>query len=307
MRFKSTIFLAVILIALCSYLYFIERPSNEKKKKEEEAKQALFSFSESDIAELTITGSGQSLSLIQLSGHPETPWKISEPLDTVADENTASSFASQLSHLEIIRKVDDNPSDLTPFGLNPPAYSVRIILKGLNNDLLEIGSDGITGNDLYARVGNAVYLVESGIKRYLSKPLKDWRRQELFKFVSSDVKSIQIEGVENKINLVKEKEDWLIGGDKADPSKVFNFLGSLSSLRGEEFIDENKVEKIAALGSPFFRVKLAVGAGLVEGAFYKESESIYAVTNPNAPLYKISSKQFEGIDKPMSYFKKDLP
>jgi len=174
--FKSTIFLAFVLVALCSYLYFIEFPGKEKKKKAEEAKLTLFSFSESDITELTITGSSQSVSLLQIPGHPETPWKITAPIDTVADENAASSFASMLAHLKIIRAIDENPLDLTPFGLNPPIYSVRIILKGSNSDLLEVGGDGLTGNDLYVRVGNAVYLVESGIKTYLEKPLKDWRR-----------------------------------------------------------------------------------------------------------------------------------
>jgi hypothetical protein len=190
MRFKSTIFLAVLLAALCSYLYFIEFPGNAKKKKEEEAKRTVFSFLESDITELIITGGEQSLSLIQLPGHPDTPWKIAEPFEAVADENAASSFASNLAHLKIIRKIDENPSsvttpaDLTPFGLAPPLYSIRIILKGPNNDLLEVGGDGMSGNDspgsypLYVRVGNAVYLVESGIKTYLTKPLKDWQRQE---------------------------------------------------------------------------------------------------------------------------------
>jgi len=184
MRFKSTIFLAVLLGVLCSYLYFIELPGNEKKKKEDEAKQTLFYFLETDITELVITGQGQSISLVQLQGHPTTPWKIAEPIDAVADENAASSFASNIAHLKIIRKVDDNPSDLTPFGLDPPAYSIQIILKGSNNDLLEVGGDGMLGDDaqgsspIYVRLGNVVYLVESGIKTYLTKSLEDWQKKE---------------------------------------------------------------------------------------------------------------------------------
>jgi hypothetical protein len=179
MRFKSTIFLALLLVALCSYLYFIELPGKEKRIKAEEAKQTLFSFSESDITDLIITGGAQTISLIQLQGNPDTPWKIEQPLEAVADENTAGSFASSLAHLKIVRTVDEHPSDLTPFGLNPPAYSIRIILKGSNNDLLEIGGDSLSGSDVYARVGNAVYLIDNGIKTYLAKPLKDWQKQEM--------------------------------------------------------------------------------------------------------------------------------
>jgi len=308
MRFKSTLFLAVVLAALCAYLYFIEFPGNEKKKKEEEAKQTVFSFSESDITQITITGAIKPISLLKMLDHPETPWKITAPIETVADENVASSFASMLARLKIIRTVDERPSDLTPFGLNPPFHSIRMILKGSNNDLLEVGSDGMAGNGLYARVGNAVYLVESGIKTYLSKPLKEWRRQELFRFVAPDVQSIHIEGPAGKIALFKKGGAWTGNSEKADPSKVMSFLGVLSSLRGDEFIDENKTETIAGLGDPFFRVKLSSGT-VAEGSFYKvatKPEWIYAATNPDMPIYNISSERFEEINKPWAYFKQDL-
>ena len=175
MKFKPTIVLSVVLVALCSYLYFIELPAKQAKKKAEES--TLFSFLESDMTELVITGDGQSLSLVQLSGNPDTPWKIAQPINAIADGNAVDTFASNLAHLKIIKKIDDHPADLTPFGLNPPAYSVRITLKGFNNNVLDVGDDGMLGNDVYVRVGNTVYLVESGIKTYLAKSVEDWRRQ----------------------------------------------------------------------------------------------------------------------------------
>ncbi len=309
MRFKGTVALFAVLIALGATLYFVELRGT--KKSEEEAKP-IFSFSEFDIVEITITGPTDTVVLQQIKDHPETPWKIILPIDTVADEGVVSAFASQLATLESTRKVEENPSDLTAFGLDPPAYSVLVILKGQDSDILEVGGEGITGQSVYVKVGNTVYLVGNGIKSYLSRGIRDWRRQELFRFFSSDVTSVQLEWrgeVPDRAELAKVGEEWLIKGpvsEKADFSNVFIFLGGLSSLRGEEFIDEKKEERVAALGSPLFQVKLSLGSVRQEGYFYKtasEPDFIYAATTPKAPLYKISLKRFEEIYKPISYFK----
>jgi len=311
---KPTIFLALILTALCGYLYFVELPAREAKKSAEAKKSTLFSFAESDIVELMITQSGQAvgqaISLVQILGHKETPWKIAEPIDAVADSGIASSFAGLLANLKIVRMVDAHPEGLMPFGLNPPLYSVRMLLKGLDSDLLEVGADGLSDNTVYARVGNAVYLIDGAIKTYLAKSLTEWRRQELFQFAVSDITAIRMEGRGENIALTKKGEAWFMNADNADPDRVAGFLGVLSSLRGEEFIDQDKAEKRSALGTPFLRINISEGKILYEGAFYAvESDPafIYAVTTPNAPIYKISEKRFEEIHKPAAYFKKDIP
>lgn len=146
----------------------------------------------------------------------------------------------------------------------------------------------------------------------------------MFRFVASDVTSIYVGGkgdinaapaVVAVFDLVKEGEAWRMNAlpldekvkpETADASKVFRFLGDLSSLRGEAFIDENKAEQVAQLGTPIFSIKLSFATTEQAGVFYKDvndPDFIYAVTTPNAPLYKISLKRFEGIQQPISYFK----
>ena len=336
MRFKATLGLAAILILLGSYLYFIELRGKEKKALAKDAESRFFSFSEFDIMEMTITNPTNTVILQQVKDHPDTPWLMITPIETVADEGVASSFASQLASLKSIRKVEENPSDVTPFGLEPVAHSVLVTLQGGDSEILEIGGESVTGREIYVRVGNTVHLVEAGIKSYLSKEVKDWRRHELFRLFSSDVQSFELERSGQKIEIAKKAEEWFIksspsdsggtppasvttlavgtttagGGQKADSSNVFIYLGTLASLRGEGFIDEGKEKKIVALGAPFLKLKFSLDALHYEAAFYKGTEEpdvVYAATTPKAPLYKISLKRFEELDKPLSYFQQPLP
>jgi hypothetical protein len=313
---KPSIFFAVLLAALCAYLYFVELPGQEKKERLDAADSQLFSFPESDIERILITRADGTnpITLQQMLGHPQTPWRISEPVETIANTGIAASFAGLLAQLKKVRKIEVSPADFAEFSLSPPSHSIRIILKDNNSDILEIGESGMNGQTLYARVGNTVYLIGNDIQSYLTKTLDDWRRQELFLLFSSDVQSVQIAGMGQDFALMKEGEQWFIqmpASDKgnrkeADSSKVFDFLARLSSLRGESFIDTNKEEQIAAIGDPISQIKISMGAVSLSGKFYNKVDTpgiIFAVTTPAAPLYKISLRDFEGINQPVSYFR----
>jgi hypothetical protein len=303
---KGAFSLLVVFLALFAYLYFVELPQQGKKELDSETK--LFSFTEFDITEITITGDGTRVVLQQIDGHPDTPWKLLSPIETVADEGVASAFASQLTHLKSIRKVSEGGSDLAGFGLSPPAYSIRLVLKGGNNDLLEIGADQPLGQSVYVKLGNTVHLVSKGMESYLQKKTQEWRRQELFHFFPADVTSVQLtREKEGEGRLTQSGEDWTLGeGEKGDTGKVSIFLGGLSSLRGEEFIDEGKEETLAKLGTPFFKIRLGIGTGHQEASFYKGGDlpgPIYAVTTPTAPIIILSAQSFDPIYKSIDSFR----
>ncbi|TAK00571.1 MAG: DUF4340 domain-containing protein [Candidatus Manganitrophaceae bacterium] len=312
MRFKATIFLSLVLVLLGGYLFYVELPGEKKKQEAEVMQKRLYSFSPSAITNLTIqSANGASIDFLHEPADPDNPWRITHPVEALANDAAASALASQLERLESTRLVEEKSEDLKEFGLDPPAYMVIITLHRTDTEILEVGSENLTGNEVYVRkgAGTPVYLVPVSIKKSLNKDLAGWRRQELFHFASTDVKRVRIDSPRQQIEIAREGDDWRIKKPiqaKGDPTEISNLLGSLSGLRGEDFIDVNKEDWKKGFGSPILKLNLLVGGLEREALFYKaplNPESVYAVTTPLAPIYKLSGEAFKILEEPASVYR----
>lgn len=312
MRFKATIFLSLVLIALGGYLYFIEIPGEKKKQTAEFEERRLYSFSQTAITNLTLQmPNGASIDFLYEPADPDNPWRITHPVEAIANEAAAAALASQLERLQASRMIEEKAEDLKEFGLDPPVYTVIVTLNRVDTEILEVGSENLTGNQVYVRkgVGTPVYLAPVSIKQTLNKELKEWRRQELFRFASTDVKRVQIESPGQQVEIAREGDDWRIKKPiqaKGDPNEISNLLGSLSSLRGDDFIDTRKADWLKGLGEPILKLILHVGALEYPAFFYKapfEPDVVYAVTTPMAPIYKLSEREFRILEEPASSYR----
>ena len=91
-------------------------------------------------------------------------WQLIEPEKTEADQGQVSNAATSLAALEINSVVDENPSDLAQYGLNPAKVDVAFRVKGQKDERhLLLGEKTATGGDLYAKTPDQkrVFLVAS--------------------------------------------------------------------------------------------------------------------------------------------------
>lgn len=312
MRFKATILLSLVLIALGGYLYFVEIPGEKKKQEAEIEEKRLYGFSQTAVTHLSIqTRDGMSIDFLHEPADPDNPWRITHPVEAIANEAAASSLVSQVERLQASRMIEEKAEDLKEFGLDPPIYTVIVTLNRVDTEILEVGSENLTGSEVYVRkgAGTPVYLAPVSIKQAVNKDLKGWRRQELFRFASADVKRVQIESPRREIEINREGDGWRIMKPiqaKGDPNEISNLLGSLSSLRGDDFIDTRKADWLKGLGEPILKLTLLVGALEHPAVFYKapfEPDAVYAVTTPAAPIYKLSEREFKILEEPPSSYR----
>src|SRR5580765_2968760 len=148
---RSTIALLVVLIGLCAYIYFVV--SKKPESGAEAAKERVFVSLEADkIDELKVKSeSGDTTTLKKADGK----WQITAPLAVKADEMQASALATNLSTLEVVRVVDENPADLKEYGLDSPRVEIEFKASGDKNygasHRLFLGGKSPTGGDLFAR------------------------------------------------------------------------------------------------------------------------------------------------------------
>ena len=78
-------------------------------------------------------------------------WQVTQPAPVPADEAEISGITSNLASLEVQRVVDEQPTDLKQYGLDPARIEVTFKFAGKDQKLL-IGQKTPTGTDVYAKV-----------------------------------------------------------------------------------------------------------------------------------------------------------
>ena len=121
----STIALAVILLGLGGYIYFVD--SKKPAAGAPVIKQKAFTVDADQIEEVQIKAAAGETTRVDKTGGT---WKIIEPETTDADQGQLTNLASSLASLDIDRVVDEAPSDVSQYGLNPAKIDVAFRIKG---------------------------------------------------------------------------------------------------------------------------------------------------------------------------------
>lgn len=243
---RSTIALLVVLIGLCAYIYFVV--SKKPESGAEAAKERVFVSLEADkIDELKVKSeSGDTTTLKKADGK----WQITAPLTVKADEMQASALATNLSTLEVVRVVDENPADLKEYGLDSPRVEIEFKASGDKNygdsHRLFLGGKSPTGGDLFARrdADKRVILVAGYTDPIFNRATFDLRDKTLLAFDREKVDRIEMSSGgpgTTSLELTKEGTDWKLSkpiAAVADYSAVDAVIGRLQTVAMKSIVAE---------------------------------------------------------------------
>jgi len=262
MKFRTTLILLAILVALLTVVVLVEHRS-EKSQEKKEAAEKLTDFKASEVEKFSLKK--EDGSVITLKKDDQGRWQLVEPLEADADEYEASSLAENFASLRIDKVVEEQATD--PAAYEIPKKEISLWLKGQSEPvLIQIGMENPLDGTLYARRADRqqVVLLASPLKYSLDKKVFDLRKKDILKFEKSRVQSVELrsEGLNWKVK--REGEAWqFIYPVSALASKyqIDNLLDSLSGLRAKEFLAEEKdLEKLKQYGldRPEFTVTLGL-------------------------------------------------
>ncbi len=261
MRFKGTLFLALVFAGLAAYLYFYELPHNRRVEETREKSKKLLSLSAVEVGEVTLTGSKGRLQLRK----KEKTWWIVKPVLSRTRDYRLDSLLSRLGNIRIQRVVMETASDLRPFGLDHPVLTLR--LKGKKRDVtLKLGKNSPVGSTLYAQKEGdpRVLLIPASLLSDWNLGLSDLRRRKAFFFDRYALSGLHLVLSDREFTLRKEKEKWRLTLPiqcDADQDRIRKILSSLESLQCEKFLKpESAVE-----GDDILKVELAADKELKNG------------------------------------------
>jgi len=308
---RSTLLLLVITVSMGAYIYFVERhraPSSAPEPNEQ-----LFDFEANDLSSLRVTSEDGGVTTLERT---DEMWRIATPVDTAADEATASSIASTLASLEVRRVVEESPINLEPFGLDEPMLDLGFSLNETDTTQhLLVGEETPTGADRYAKLSdtNRVFLIASYLNSTFNKTTFDLRDKTILRFEAADLDRLGITTADKTIRFEKVSNEW----ELAEPWRVrtdFSTVQSLiQSLNSGQMLSVEREEiddlKTFGLAEPGYTVDARAGSATAtlhigdktsDGAHYAQDVS-------RALVFTIDESLVSSLDRnPSEYRSKDL-
>lgn len=229
-----------VFLGLGLYYFLVDLPAEKKKKQEKEIAEKILPLEAANVTEFSLIKKDQTISLQR---NPKETWSLSQPLNTSGDYSEAESFLSDLEGLKKSRVVENNPKDLSTYGLDSPSIKIHLRFKTDKEETLLLGNESPMGGKIYLKLESdkAVFLAATS-KANFDKPVFHFRDKTIFNFSSGSITQIKIERTENPFSLTREKEEWKVSSQiaaKADKDSVMSFLQALQFARVKEFEDDN--------------------------------------------------------------------
>lgn len=225
-----------------------------------EKKIVYFKPFEVDKIEVAVNGQAMRAEL-PMQGR----WEITKPIKTRADVVKIMELLSNLSDGEVKAFIDEEPKDLSLYGLNPPKAELSIWESGDkdNATTLLFGDKDIKKRGVYAKHRDApnVFLLEEDLWDIVPRDVSHFRDHMAFFFEEENVERIQIKSPERDIIWEKTPQlEWKQKTPKEGPvqfSIIKDFLERLKGLRVKEFVVDNP-EGLGKFGldKPAYTIKL---------------------------------------------------
>jgi hypothetical protein len=305
MRLRNTLILGLVLVALGSYVYFVEFERAAKESK----KETLFDFDQSQVQAVTLKYPDREIALEKIGG----AWKLVRPVEAPADESATNNLVRAIANCEITKRLDEVPADLKPFGLEAPDVVIHVKLESGELPEIRVGKTTPVGFSTYVQRADdpKVLLTSSAFHSGMEKQVRDLRDKQILRFEDADVRKIAVVGPDRNILLVRVGDDWKIeqpSSYPADPSTVRSFLSTLRTARATDFPDENPANlQPYGLDAPRLSVTLFVGKDEEQKQFFigkqAKQDTIYIKTSSRPTVYEVSDWVYHDLDKGLNDFR----
>ena len=222
-------------------------------------------------------------------------WQLKKPLETKADANEISSFASAVRFARV-NSFPDPPVDSKTAGLDSPAVKITLHdSKAKADRTLLVGKTSSTDR-YYARdtSRDPIFIIDKEIVDKARRPLLDWRDKAVTKVDRDKTDKIEIQRGTEMLSLLRTGGDWKMPDNKKVVwDKATGMLNALDFEKAKDIIDAPKALSMYGLDKPRIEVVLRQGSNeLVRLAFGSESkmpDGVYLKIS-NSPVVRVVSK-----------------
>lgn len=302
MRIRNTIVVLILAALLGGYAYY-----NAYYTKPEAA-QKILNVDPGDIAKIELKYPDRDIIIERPKGGD---WRLVKPVGVDADQTTVNNLARAIADAEVTRTVEDNPTELEPFGLAKPAAIVTVTTyDGKTLPGIEVGRTTPIGFNAYIKMTDkpAVMLTSSAFPSGMNKTVDQLRGRDLMTFKVDDVTRFTI-AKDNGLNIeiARDGDKWRIvkpGNYLADPTQVRQLLSTLVNAKIADFIADAP-SSVAQYGleKPHLTVTIYGKGSASESLLFgfKQTEQgkdgVYVRRGERTPIYTVHEWVLGNLDR----------
>src|SRR3989338_2654431 len=305
MKWKSTLVLLVVTVALGAYvsLYELKQPSSETR--ERLAKQ-LVRFDPQVVQRVTIEASHGALALVRTDG----TWRLEDP-PVRADGALIDGILQDLKDLLITRTLEagDAPLDPTAYGLEPA--KARIVVTTSEEALTVLfGETTAVGSHRYVKRADVpeIHVVTDGLYDTIDEPRYTFRDHQLVRFNSWETTDVVVKAPTVHVMLQRTENVWRLIqplADVADRAEVGGLLSRLAGLQIQRFVTDvpgdaplstwgldQPTTEVTVVQPDDARITLRFGAPLADDAGL-----VHAQRSDESSIYAVAAKDVETLQR----------
>jgi hypothetical protein len=304
---KGLLAMGLVLAGLLAYLYFVD---SERPLGDTDEKPKVFAVEADEINALSVSTVAGGTADLQKEGDD---WVMTSPVQAPGDDSEISGITSNLASIAVQRVVDENPEDLSPYGLAEPPVEVTFqTASGDAPRTLQLGSKTPTGSDMYAKVAGEprVFLVFGYLESTFNRKPFDLRDKTILKFERDKIDQLELTRGSDSMSLAKKGGEWRLTAPvdaRADFGAVEGLISRLQSAQMKEIVSEEpsnlgeygltKPAAVATVGAGSTRAVLAFGGKTDAGDVYVRDTSRDVVVTTAADL-------LTEVEKPVADFRR---
>ncbi|MFQ5716441.1 MAG: DUF4340 domain-containing protein, partial [Nitrospinales bacterium] len=239
MKFKETIWLSALLLAVVLYYFLVDIPFLKNKEDEKERAEKILLFETKDVDEISIESPLQTK---VLKRQASDTWELVKPLETKADNDTAQALLSSLHDARFTKLVEENPENLAVYGLDTPSLKIVLKLKDEEKSVL-LGDASPVGSSIYLkRGGESKVLLAPASRTRWDRSVYELRDKTVLDFNISDIATMEIRQAKKSIQFTQTGNQWKVNNGsiegKGDSSEITGLLNFIRFAKIKTFVEE---------------------------------------------------------------------